>query len=386
VHKQERGMKRNVLFIVWNWNTSGGLQLVTTQVAGAFRDLGWGVTVWSVYDDHSVNLGGIESKPLATRSGIAGLVHRRWGWRTKVREMLAAEGGLDLIVIGHVNLLRLTSEGTPPGWPPVVVWAHGNDVWGPMGGRFKEQLESAGRVIAVSHFTRGQILAHSPGAKVEVVSNPVDTTFFTPPDGSIAVNRDEVLICGRMSAAERYKGHDVLLAALPIAGEFLGRPVQLRIVGGGDDRHRLESEASKLGLASQVTFTGRISLEELRDAYRRCGVFALPSRVIERPIGHWGGEGFGLVLLEAAACGRPVIASREGGSPDALVSGETGLLTDPSSPEAVAAAIAEILRDSSRADAMGSAGRRLMESRFSLPKFSEAIRAVVDMIVPETGG
>ncbi|HEY5551124.1 MAG TPA: glycosyltransferase, partial [Opitutaceae bacterium] len=184
-------MTRNVLFIVWNWNSSGGLQIVTTQVAEAFRALGWGVTVWSVFDEVPVNLGGIRSEPLAVRGAIAGLVHRRWGWRSKVQERMAS-GGFDLIVIGHVNLLRLNSEGTPPGWPPIVVWAHGNDSWGPMGGRFKEQLESVDRVIAVSRFTRDQVLAHSPAAKVEVVPNPVDTDFFTPLSDNSLIHRDEV--------------------------------------------------------------------------------------------------------------------------------------------------------------------------------------------------
>jgi phosphatidylinositol alpha-1,6-mannosyltransferase len=375
-------MTRNVLFIVWNWNSSGGLQIVTTQVAEAFRALGWGVTVWSVFDEEPVSLGGIRSEPLAVRGAIAGLVHRRWGWRTKVQERMAS-GGFDLIVIGHINLLRLNSEGTPPGWPPVVVWAHGNDSWGPMGGRFKEQLESVDRVIAVSGFTRDQVLAHSPAARVEVIPNPVDTEFFTPLTDNAAVRRDEVMICGRMSGMERYKGHETLFEALPIASDLLGRPVKLRVVGGGDDRARLELAALDMGLGSQVTFTGRLAMEELREAYRRCGVFALPSRVIQRPIGHWGGEGFGVVLLEAAACGRPVIASTEGGSPDALVAGETGLLTDPTSAQALGEAIADVLASPARADAMGNAGRRLMESRFSIPNFRKAIRTVADSLVPE---
>ena len=377
----DAAMMRNVLFIVWNWNSSGGLQIVTTQVAEAFRALGWGVTVWSVFDEEPVNLGGIRSEPLAVRGAIAGLVHRRWGWRAKVQERMAS-GGFDLIVIGHVNLLRLNSEGTPPGWPPIIVWAHGNDSWGPMGGRFKEQLESVDRVIAVSQYTRSQVLAHSPAAKVEVVSNPVDTDFFTPLPDTSQVHRDEVMICGRMSAVERYKGHDVLLEALPLASRTLGRPVKLRVVGGGDDRARLELAALDMGLGSQVTFTGRLVMDELRDAYRRCGVLALPSRVIQRPIGHWGGEGFGVVLLEAAACGRPVIASTEGGSPDALIPGETGLVASPSSALAVADAIAKVLGNPARADAMGAAGRRLMETRFSIPNFREAIRKVADSLVP----
>lgn len=381
MHKRGSRMTRNVLFIVWNWNSSGGLQIVTTQVAEAFRALGWGVTVWSVFDEEPVNLGGIRSEPLAVRGAIAGLVHRRWGWRAKVRERMAS-GGFDLIVIGHINLLRLNSEGTPPDWPPIVVWAHGNDSWGPMGGRFKEQLESVDRVIAVSKFTRDQVLAHSPAATVEVIPNPVDTDFFTPLRDNSSVRRDEVMICGRMSGIERYKGHEILFEALPIANRILGRQVKLRVVGGGDDRARLELAAHDMGLGAQVTFTGRLAMDELRDAYRRCGVFALPSRVIQRPIGHWGGEGFGVVLLEAAACGRPVIASSEGGSPDALVSGVTGLVTDPSNAVAVGGAIAKVLGDPARADAMGAAGRRLMETRFSIPNFREAIRSVADSLVP----
>jgi glycosyltransferase involved in cell wall biosynthesis len=380
-------LPKRVLMLAWHWNTAGGLERVTSQVAGAWRELGAEVQVWAVLDTVAESLEGVRSVPLAApgRGRLRKWWFRRVGWRTAVRNrlevQLAGASRPDVVVIGHVHLLRALPGGGvwPPGWPPGVLWAHGNEVWGPMGARFRGALERLARVVCVSGFTEAEVRRHSPGARTVVVPNPVDTLFFRPATWrgeTPGVRRDEVLICGRMAVAERYKGHDVLLTALPRAADRLGRPVRLRVVGEGDDRPRLEQAAAAAGLADRVTFAGRVSSEGLRQAYRECGVFALPSRVIRRPRGHWGGEGLGVVLLEAAACGRPVIASREGGCPEALVPGETGWLVDPCDPEDVARAIAEALGDPARADAMGAAGRRLMEERFSLPVFRRNVAAL----------
>jgi phosphatidyl-myo-inositol dimannoside synthase len=198
------------------------------------------------------------------------------------------------------------------------------------------------------------------------------------PDRS-GVRRSEVLICGRMSTSEQYKGHETLFRSLRRAERILGRPLSISVVGDGDDRPRLERLAADLGLGNAVRFRGRVSLAELIEAYQNCGVFALPSYVEERSHGRWAGEGFGIVYIEAAACARPVIASAEGGARETIIDGETGLLVEPRSEESVAHAIADILADPVRSDAMGEAGRRLVEERFSRDRFRRDVHHLVEL-------
>lgn len=105
----------------------------------------------------------------------------------------------------------------------------------------------------------------------------------------------------------------------------------------------------------------------------------MPSRVDRPERGYWSGEGFGLVYVEAAACGRPVIASTEGGAPETIVSGQTGLLVNPRSPEAVAHAIASVLADPARADEMGRQGRVLAETSFSRERFRSHLQELLSL-------
>jgi phosphatidylinositol alpha-1,6-mannosyltransferase len=152
----------------------------------------------------------------------------------------------------------------------------------------------------------------------------------------------------------------------------------LSVVGDGDGRLRLEAIAGQFKLDHRVEFRGRIGTEELIEAYRRCAVFAMPSRVDTHPRKVWTGEGFGIVYLEAAACGRPVIAGTEGGAPEAIIPGETGFLVDPRSPEAIADSLAILLADPAEADKMGRAGRVWVETNFSIEVFRERVRELLN--------
>jgi phosphatidylinositol alpha-1,6-mannosyltransferase len=163
-----------------------------------------------------------------------------------------------------------------------------------------------------------------------VVPPGVDVERFTPV-ASAAVRRSERLRFGldpdratvvAVSRLVPRKGFDVLLDALAL----LELDVQLVIAGGGRDRRRLETRAGRLGLGDRVRFLGRVSDEDLSAVYRCGDVFAMMCR--ER----WAGleaEGFGIVFLEAAACGIPSVAGRSGGSHEAVVDEKTGFVVDP---------------------------------------------------------
>jgi glycosyltransferase involved in cell wall biosynthesis len=185
-------------------------------------------------------------------------------------------------------------------------------------------------------------------------------------------DRRVLLTVARMSASERYKGHDVVLRALP---SVLARIPNLTyaVAGDGDDRPRLERLARELGVAEYVLFTGQVSDSELAALYRRCEVFALPARTViddHDP----KGEGFGIVFLEAMAFGKPVVGPNYGAPTELIRHGETGLLVDPEDPTSVAAALVNLFTNPKLGREMGKAGSRWVQQRYSYGCFREQLR------------
>jgi phosphatidylinositol alpha-1,6-mannosyltransferase len=141
-----------------------------------------------------------------------------------------------------------------------------------------------------------------------------------------------LMTLGRLTASERYKGVDEVLEVLPdLIKEFSN--LAYLIVGSGDDLERLRKKAAMLGLAERVIFAGQVSEDDKVEYYNLADAFLMPG---------WG-EGFGIVLLEAMACGLPTLASILDGSREALRDGELGVLVDPRNSEDLKQGIREIL-------------------------------------------
>ncbi len=149
-----------------------------------------------------------------------------------------------------------------------------------------------------------------------------------------------------------YKGHDMIIRALPSVRQAVG-PIRYLIVGRGQEERRLRELASSVGCSSEVVFTGHIPDSELPAIYAACDVFIMPSRELRD--GDF--EGFGIVFLEAGACGKPVIGGRSGGVPEAVIDGTTGILVDPRDAHAIAAALTHVLLDRGEAVRLGRHGR-----------------------------
>jgi phosphatidylinositol alpha-1,6-mannosyltransferase len=157
------------------------------------------------------------------------------------------------------------------------------------------------------------------------------------------------------------KGQDVLVAAWPrVLERHPG--ARLLLVGGGPLEGSLRTAIGAAGLSRSVVLTGPVGLRELPGHYAAGDVFAMPCRTRRRGLDV---EGLGMVYLEAAACGRPVVAGTSGGAPEAVQDGITGSVVEPRSPEAVATAITGLLDDPAKARAMGAAGRAWVEQRWS---------------------
>ncbi|HVE47013.1 MAG TPA: glycosyltransferase family 4 protein [Acidimicrobiales bacterium] len=200
-----------------------------------------------------------------------------------------------------------------------------------------------------------------------VVPPAVDTSRFRPLDpeqrakvrARLGLPTEGPLVVGITRLVPR-KGMDVLIEA---AARLSSRYPDLivAVAGGGRDRARLERLARRAG--APVRFLGRVAEDSLPGAFGCGDVFAMPCR------SRWFGleqEGFGIVFLEAAACGVPQVAGASGGAPEAVEHGRTGLVVArPSDAAAVASALDELLADPDRRAEMGIAARRRAVEQFS---------------------
>jgi phosphatidylinositol alpha-1,6-mannosyltransferase len=232
-----------------------------------------------------------------------------------------------------------------------IVYVHGEEVniidsYDSSRSRRRATLAAADAVVAVSRFTRDalvDLMGVDPG-KITLIPNGVDLSRFAPRPRRADLlaryglgGRRVLLTVGRLS--ER-KGQDKVIEALPALRVAIPDLAYL-MVGEGPLRAALEARAAALGVRDCVVFAGSVSPAELVDHYALAEAFIMANR--ELPSGET--EGFGLVFLEANACGVPVIAGRAGGSVDAVADGVNGLVVDGEDVSAIAAAVERIFAD-----------------------------------------
>lgn len=233
----------------------------------------------------------------------------------------------------------------------LVFYVHGEEITtryasGSFGSRRAYSLRRADAVVAVSRFT-AKALEQEMGVapdRIVLIPNGVDLTRFSPgaDDGVLrarfSLGSGPIVLCvGRLVARKGFdqtvRAWSVVQAAVPEA--------RLLIVGEGEMAVELERLAVEGGVRDRVCLAGPLSDADLLRAYRAASVFVMPNRTM--PDGDT--EGFGLVFLEANACGRAVIGGQAGGAVEAVVDGETGLLVDGYDSAAVATAIIRVLTD-----------------------------------------
>jgi phosphatidyl-myo-inositol dimannoside synthase len=225
---------------------------------------------------------------------------------------------------------------------PFTLVAHGIDVHQGLPKRTLAALRDADRIIAVSGWTRDRVLdlGGIEPKNVTLLPNTIDETRFNVGPASESLRRKYsirdgervVLTVARLDHRERYKGYDRIIEALPAIQRDCG-PVRFLIVGVGEDKARVGALARERGVEAAVSFAGFVPADALVDHYRLADVFAMPST----------GEGFGIVFLEAMACGTPVIAGNRDGSVDALDGGRLGLLVEPMNVDAISRGICSLL-------------------------------------------
>ncbi len=265
----------------------------------------------------------------------------------------------------------------------VVGSTHGHEVgWSMLPGA-RQALRRIGAdadvLTTISRYTRARVAgAFGPQAALEVLPSGIDAEQHRPDPAARAELRGRyrlgdapLVVC--VSRLVARKGQDTLIRAMPLVREQVPG-ARLLLVGGGPDGDRLRRLARTTGVAEHVVFTGPVPAAELAAHHAVGDVFALPCRT------RGGGldvEGLGIVLLEAAAAGLPVVAGNSGGAPETVQEGRTGHVVDGRDVSAVASSIAGLLADPERARAMGAAGRAWMQAEWTWPTRVARLRALL---------
>ena len=289
----------------------------------------------------------------------------------RAAQRLAREHRAETVVFGAAAPLGLLAPGLRrAGVRRLVGITHGHETgWVALPGARQLLQRIAGGLDVLTYISRytHDRLAPAVGRRTTMaqLSPGVDVELFHPGVNGTGVRAEHglgdapVVVC--VSRLVPRKGQDVLVEGWP---QVLTRHPRARLllVGGGPSEDRLRRAVADAGLGDSVVLTGGVPAARLPAYYAAGDVFAMPCRTRR---GGLDVEGLGMVFLEAAACGLPVVAGTSGGAPEAVQEGVTGHVVDPRSASTVAATIADLLDDPARAAAMGAAGRAWVEQRWS---------------------
>jgi glycosyltransferase involved in cell wall biosynthesis len=296
--------------------------------------------------------------------------------RFSVMAARAAGRRAKLVVAGH-PFLAPVAQGAKlfARHAKSIVCTHGLEVWEPLSILRRRALSSADLVIAPTKDTADQVASQQDVARerIRVLPWALDPQFesllATKSPPQLPANFPSgriILTVGRWCADERYKGMDTLITAMPrLLSEW--PDLQLVAVGEGDDQEWLEQIADGRGVLRHVHFLSGLTYPEIAACYQACEVFALPSR----------GEGFGLVYLEAMACGKPVIGGAHGGAPEVIDDGKTGYLVQHGDAGQLATSLETLLADAAHGQEMGARGRERVEREFRFTIFAKSLKKIL---------
>ena len=267
---------------------------------------------------------------------------------------------------------------------PYALFAHGLDIIQPLYSTVapwrQSDFRGASRVIVNSAGTASlavERLGLDP-ARLRVVHPGIQIAGFSRPSGETVAALRATLDLGNGPVAlglgrlVRRKGFDVAIRAFAAHRERGGAGTFI-VAGDGPERSALEALARDLGVSTNVRFVGAVDEGTKLALYELCDVFVMPNSLLDNV--DW--EGFGIVFLEAARAGKPALGGANGGVPDAVADGVTGLLVDPNDQRAVDDALGVLLSDGAQRARLGAAARARAEREFDWPSIGERFRAVL---------
>jgi glycosyltransferase involved in cell wall biosynthesis len=364
---------KRLLLVSYRLSTTGGIETYNRSVAAAFSGAGWDVVALNPTDAINKEVDGVQWVGLCSNNPILKRLHLRRSLKRASVWLERHIDSFDLVLCGHANFAPVVYPLAKQRNLPYAVVLHGLEVWRSLSGEQIESLRQADALVPVSSFTQEEVIRRFglEDSHFVKISPSVDVQAFTPdPEVRDAARPFRLMTVGRMAGPDRDKGHRVALGAihaLKARGNF---DVFYEIVGDGPDQPALMQLAQELNILPQVRFSGRVSEAEKLEAYRKCDVFVMVAPLQKLEAGALSGEGFGIVFLEASACGKPVIAAEDGGgSVDPVQERITGFRCK-STPEELATCI-EMLRDDLEAGIdYGKSAREFVCNNYS----SEVIR------------
>ncbi|MBK9175714.1 MAG: glycosyltransferase [Flavobacteriales bacterium] len=336
--------------------------------ANAFAERGLHVHLASLHDPVPGFLEGVTLHRMPHLGGLGYLINRPF-LRRLIRTLRP-----DVINAHYASgygTLAVRQAGTP-----LVLNVWGSDVYefpdaGPLHRwLLRRNLLRADTVVSTSEVMAARTKRICPELKeVVVVPFGVDTERFHP---RTALHEDVVI--GTVKTLAPKYGIDTLLRAFEILTRSSGvERLRLRIVGGGPQRAELERIAVDLGIKELVEFTGPVPHDQVPDELRRLDVYAALSRA--------DSESFGVAVIEASACGLPVVVTGVGGLPEVVEQDVTGSIVPPDDPRAAAAALEQLIASPALRERMGLAGRDRVMRRYAWSTCVDSQLAVFERVI-----
>jgi len=266
---------------------------------------------------------------------------------------------------------------------PYFVAIHGMEVTAPKGIGKKWLmfvLKGARALTILANRQRASLLKLGiPDEKIHFIPEGIDIDRFSLVNKNQEIvsrlaldGKKVILTVGRLV---KRKGHDMVIKSLPRVLGKVPEAIYL-IVGTGPEEQNLRELTRALGLEEKVIFAGFVPDEDLPGYYSSSDVFIM----VSREIGEKDIEGFGLVFLEANACGKPVIGGKSGGISDAVADGVSGVLVDPLKVDEISQALITLLSNEELAMTLGCQGRKRVEEEFGYKVTAKKLSKILDSV------
>jgi glycosyltransferase involved in cell wall biosynthesis len=339
------GKADHVFIFLEVFNSEGGIQSYVKDILQAYLSVslqeegGLNAEIFLLRDspkfDNPLDVGRLKFHYLKTQHPILGrlrLIAGLWNclWLHRPSHVFC----------GHIKLAPLIQLLCQRWGVPYTVLTYGKEVWYRLPDREHQAIAAAAGIWTISRYSRDRLCAANDlnPQNVQILPCAVDGETFIPGCKSPGLitryglaDAQVLMSVARLWPTDLYKGVDVTIRALPAIAQVFPQ-VKYLVIGRGDDQPRLAQLAQDLGVGDRVIFAGFVPTSDLAEHYRLADAYIMPSQ-----------EGFGIVYLEAMACGKPVLAGDDDGSADPLQDGRLGWQVPHRDPEAVAAACIEIL-------------------------------------------